>query len=372
MRITHVIPVYAPAWQFGGPVLSVSRLCEALANAGHKVRVLTTNAGLPNLRNEELGKVVNRNGVDVTYFEVDRVNGPIRSRDMERSLTASLRNSDLIHLSTIWQPLGIAIQKEAYRLKIPVIQSLRGALSPYSLARGWWKKIPYYYLKERPWLEKAAGLHVTTYQEKNELAKLRLKTPCHLLANPIDLENLQINTSKGLQWRKKYNIKSDTPLFLICGRQHHKKGLDMLPGVFRQLANFHWKLIIVGNDDDGLKLKEIIKKVKNLTSNLIIDSSRCTTKKTRYVCENQQILRVDKEIEKSISTALEIKIIKLLKKKINDCNVIVLSDYNKGILTENLIKQIIKIARAKKKILIVDPKKKTFLHTLARHLLHQI
>ena len=114
-----------------------------------------------------------------------------------------------------------------------------------------WKKIPYYYLKERPWLEKAAGLHVTTYQEKNELAKLRLKAPCHLLANPIDLGNLQINTSEGLQWRKKYNIKSDTPLFLICGRQHHKKGLDMLPGVFRQLANFHWKLIIVGNDDDG-------------------------------------------------------------------------------------------------------------------------
>ena len=62
-------------------------------------------------------------------------------------------------------------------------------------------------------------------------------------------------------------------------------------------------------------------------------------------------------MENPISKALEIKVIKLLKKKINDCNVIVLSDYNKGILTDNLIKKIIKISQDYKKILIVDPKK---------------
>ena len=50
----------------------------------------------------------------------------------------------------------------------------------------------------------------------------------------------------------------------------------------------------------------------------------------------------------------------MLKKKINDCNVIVLSDYNKGVLTNNLIKKIIKIAKDYKKILIVDPKKRLF------------
>ena len=65
-------------------------------------------------------------------------------------------------------------------------------------------------------------------------------------------------------------------------------------------------------------------------------------------------------MENPISSAIELKIIKLLKKKINDCNVIVLSDYNKGVLTNNLIKKIIKIAKDYKKILIVDPKKKDF------------
>ena len=251
LTITHFIPVYAPAWQFGGPVLSVSRLCEALAKTGHHVKVLTTNAGLPHLSPKELGHPVDLNGVSVTYFPVDQKKGRIQSRVLEESLTESLQESDILHISTIWQPLGIPIQREAYRLKIPVVQTLRGALGPYSRAKGWWKKIPYYYLKERPWLQKAAALHVTTIQEQQELANLRLKAPCHLLANPIDLDNLKINDAKGMQWRQKYKINKDTPLFLICGRQHDKKGLDLLPAVFKELMNLEWKLILVGHDDDG-------------------------------------------------------------------------------------------------------------------------
>ena len=270
LHITHAIPVYAPAWQFGGPVLSVSRLCEALAQAGHHVKVLTTNAGLPQMSPQELGHPVDRNGVSVIYFPVERQNGAIQSRALEKSLSESLKGSDLLHISTIWQPLGIPIQKEAFRLKIPVIQSLRGALGPYSLTKGWWKKLPYYYLKERPWLQKAAGLHVTTVQEQSELAKLNLKAPCHLIANPIDLENLEMNPDKGQEWRQKYNINRDTPLFLICGRQHHKKGLDLLPAVFRELKNLEWKIILVGHDDDGSG-QQFINGLKhfNLASRLI-------------------------------------------------------------------------------------------------------
>ena len=47
---------------------------------------------------------------------------------------------------------------------------------PYSRAKGWWKKIPYYYLRERPWLQKAAALHVTTVQEQEELAKAQAQS----------------------------------------------------------------------------------------------------------------------------------------------------------------------------------------------------
>ena len=158
-------------------------------------------------------------------------------------------------------------------------------------------------------------------------------------------------------------ISPEAPIPILKANDRNYNILGGCGNVARNICSANNKchlISIVGNDDDGLKLKDIMKKIKNLTSSIIVDPDRCTTKKTRYVCENQQILRVDKEMENPISSAIELKIIKLLKKKINDCNVIVLSDYNKGVLTNNLIKKIIKITRDHKKILIVDPKKKDF------------
>ena len=158
-------------------------------------------------------------------------------------------------------------------------------------------------------------------------------------------------------------ISPEAPIPILKANDRNYNILGGCGNVARNICSANNKchlISIVGNDDDGLKLKDIMKKIKNLTSSIIVDPDRCTTKKTRYVCENQQILRVDKEMENPISSAIELKIIKLLKKKINDCNVIVLSDYNKGVLTNNLIKKIIKITKDHKKILIVDPKKKDF------------
>ena len=185
MRILHFIPVYAPAWQFGGPVLSVSRLCEGLVQLGVELRVITTNAGLPDFPVEKLGKPQLVNGVNVTYYPVDRPSGTIHSQALVASLTEHMVWAELVHLSSLWQPLGLPVQRAAYVAGIPVIQTLRGALGPYSLRRGWWKKRPYFLLKERSFLQRAVALHCTTDQEAREISWLRLKAPKKVLANPI-------------------------------------------------------------------------------------------------------------------------------------------------------------------------------------------
>ena len=115
-------------------------------------------------------------------------------------------------------------------------------------------------------------------------------------------------------------ISPEAPIPVLKANDRNYNILGGCGNVARNICSANNKchlISIVGNDDDGLRLKEIIKKIKNLTSNLIVDPVRCTTKKTRYVCENQQILRVDKEIENPISTALELRIIKLLNKKLS-------------------------------------------------------
>lgn len=232
-------------------MLSVSRLCEALADIGVEVSVITTNAGLSDLSSDQLGHPVMRDGVQVTYYPTDSRNRTICSRALEKALPEVMTKTDLLHISGIWQPLGIPIQQAALRQQVPVLHSLRGALGPYSFSRGWWKKIPYYILKERPLLQQAAGLHVTSQQEKMELRNLGLRAPRFILPNPMDLRHLQVDGKLRNHWRQHLKINQEERLLLICGRQHHKKGLDLLPGVLKACQRQPWRLLLVGDDQDG-------------------------------------------------------------------------------------------------------------------------
>jgi glycosyltransferase involved in cell wall biosynthesis len=251
MRLLHFLPVYAPAWQFGGPVLSVSRLCEGLAAAGAEVEVITTNAGLPDWPAEQLGVPVWQQGVRVVRYPVDRATGAIRSRALEAALPFHLARAELLHLSAVWQPLGLPVQRAAHRAGVPVVHSLRGALGPYGLGRGWWKKWPYFLLRERPLLQRAAALHCTSRQEVEELRGLGLKARRWVLPNPLDLSALRCDPALGRAWRALHGLPQGEPLLLIAGRLHHKKGLDLLPGVLAALADRPWRLVVIGNDDDG-------------------------------------------------------------------------------------------------------------------------
>lgn len=254
MRILHFLPVYIPAWQYGGPVLSVSRLCEGLVNQDVDVRVITTTAGLSDFPDGQYGIPQIVNGVEVFYYPVDRQDGPILSRSLVDSLPRHIAWAELVHLSSIWQPLGLPVQKAANAANVPVIQTLRGALGPYSWQSKWWKKIPYFLLHERAYLQSAAAIHCTSSQEASEIEWLRLNSKSWLLPNPVDISKLHYHPEVGHQWRKAAGIPVDCPLLLVAGRLHHKKGLDLLPKVLNSLQNLPWHIVFIGKDADGTLL----------------------------------------------------------------------------------------------------------------------
>ena len=250
-NVLHFLPVYLPAWQYGGPILSVSRLCEALARLDVPVRVITTNAGLPDLPLNRLGKSSLVNGVEVTYYPVDSPTGVIYSEALVKSLSEHLKWADVLHISSIWQPLGLAVQKAAHESSVPVIHTLRGGLGSYSWRRGWWKKIPYHLLLERPILQRARLIHCTTKLERDELRFLRLRPPAILLPNPVSLEEFYYSERIRTKWRKRFGIEKSQKLLLVAGRMHHKKGLDLLPPLLSRLTQNDWRIIFIGNDDDN-------------------------------------------------------------------------------------------------------------------------
>lgn len=112
---------------------------------------------------------------------------------------------------------------------------------------------------------------------------------------------------------------------------------------------------IVGNDFNGnIVLDELSK--SNIEYIGIISEDRVTTTKTRVMSKSQQIVRVDEEIKTDISKEDESQIIYNINNIISNIDVIVISDYNKGVCTANLCKQIIELAKRNGKFVIVDPK----------------
>lgn len=110
---------------------------------------------------------------------------------------------------------------------------------------------------------------------------------------------------------------------------------------------------VVGKDQNGETLKKLLKK-NNINQQGLIKSSLSTTTKTRIIAGHQQIVRVDDEdINISISANHMKKILNLIIKK---PSIVVLSDYAKGFLTENLTQKIIKQAKKLNIPILVDPK----------------
>ena len=115
---------------------------------------------------------------------------------------------------------------------------------------------------------------------------------------------------------------------------------------------------IAGNDEAKKTLLDELKKRDINTDGIFIDNDKPTTQKIRIMGRSQQLLRVDYESKDHIHQNIEKIIIKFLEKIIKDIDVIVISDYAKGVITQEISKSLIRIAKEHNKVVIVDPKPK--------------
>ena len=113
---------------------------------------------------------------------------------------------------------------------------------------------------------------------------------------------------------------------------------------------------VVGDDSNGNRLLNELKKGNIDTVGVVIAEDRPTIVKRRIIAQHQQLLRLDWEDKKDITLYHEELIIKNLNSHIDELDAIILSDYDKGVLTPTLAKKIIEMARKNKIIVTVDPK----------------
>ncbi|TSA43517.1 MAG: carbohydrate kinase [Chitinophagaceae bacterium] len=121
-------------------------------------------------------------------------------------------------------------------------------------------------------------------------------------------------------------------------------------------------LSVIGKDEDGDQLAALLEKEGIGASYLVQSTARITTNKIRIISRNQHMMRLDAEMSADMEKADEEKLIYAIENFIaaEQPDVMILEDYNKGVLTPRVIEAVISLCKKQGIITTVDPKRKNF------------
>ncbi len=116
---------------------------------------------------------------------------------------------------------------------------------------------------------------------------------------------------------------------------------------------------VVGDDGMGRTLRDVARQRGLSDRGLVVDAARPTTVKTRVIGNNQQIVRLDREDRTAVSAAVAEALIAVLAQASN-IGAVILEDYNKGVLTPDVIARVLRFAADRSIPVFVDPKRENF------------
>ena len=165
-------------------------------------------------------------------------------------------------------------------------------------------------------------------------------------------------------WGKVDRISPEAPVPVVS--LHHKEyrigGSGNVALNCRLLGARVAVLSVTGDDSESMLLEELLEGSHIDTSWLIKSPDRITTSKTRIISRNQQMMRLDAEITHELNPQDEKKLLEKVQAYIAtaDPNIIIFEDYNKGVLSEKVINEVIELCRQAGVITAADPKRKNF------------
>jgi D-beta-D-heptose 7-phosphate kinase/D-beta-D-heptose 1-phosphate adenosyltransferase len=147
----------------------------------------------------------------------------------------------------------------------------------------------------------------------------------------------------------------------IMSHQSECLMLGAVGNVARNVAALGGKAMIVaivGDDESGRNVSRLISEEPNLHEALVSVRARRTTVKTRFIARGQQLLRADEEDTWPPGREVEEQVVEAFRSALGDADVVVLSDYVKGCLSDRVLSEVIGAAREAQKPIIADPKAK--------------
>lgn len=266
LRLLFVTAFYKPAYVYGGPVRSISALCEGLASLGCQVTVYTTNANGRVNFSQEIPCTQVLNGVHVQYFERDLPGSYFVSNQLGKACYHTIEQFDLVYVGSTWAYPFLPACRAARSKLVPYVVTPRTSFMKKTWNGTFAKKRIYHQLFERSLITSASALHYTSTLEKRESAWLNMKTDTFIVSNPVELSEFERLPIRG-SFRQRYGISEDEFILLFLGRIEHRKGLDLSLAAFAQAAKTltQIKFVIAGPEEDGY-----LKDLRRMTAELNI------------------------------------------------------------------------------------------------------
>lgn len=260
MKIIHITPSYKPAYIYGGPIISVAKLCEALVLNHLDVEVLTTKA---NGKTELIipHKTI-LDGVKIRFYKRITKDPSHFSPGLLWNFYKMLSKTNrqvVVHIHSWWNLTAIASCILAKIKKVPIVLSPRGMLTEYSLEKrhSRTKRLFHCLLGHR--LIAYCTIHATSELEKDEILKIAQPKSVCVIPNMIYFPSLK---QLGKITTQNTGTSGDTLRLLFFSRIDKKKGMEFL---FHALVKCHfsWSLTIAGTGDQAY-----LEELRQLTLNL--------------------------------------------------------------------------------------------------------
>ncbi|HLO84753.1 MAG TPA: hormogonium polysaccharide biosynthesis glycosyltransferase HpsP [Nostocaceae cyanobacterium] len=257
MKILQIIPSISLI--YGGPSQMLLGLAPALARAGTKVTILTTNSNGDTGQKPldvPLNCPIQQDGYEIIYFHC----APFRRYKFSLSLLTWLKNHihefEVAHIHALFSPISSAAAIVCRQYNLPYILRPLGTLDPADLRKKRQLKCLYAAILERYNLAGAAAIHFTSEQEAKVSERFGVSTrdlviPLGVIP-PVSYEG---------EIRKKFNIPSHKPLIIFMSRIDQKKGLNLLIAALEKLLldNYEFHFVLAGSNPQDPTYEQRIK-----------------------------------------------------------------------------------------------------------------
>jgi rfaE bifunctional protein kinase chain/domain len=165
-------------------------------------------------------------------------------------------------------------------------------------------------------------------------------------------------------WGKVERISPEAPVPILHVQKRDKRlgGAANVALNVQSLGAIPVLCSVIGEDAEGSNFLSLLEKSDLSQEGIVKSNSRITTIKHRVMSGAHHMLRVDEEMDHEISKEDFTALLGKIKHLMPTCDVVIFEDYDKGVINQRLIEEVIAFAKSRNVPTIVDPKKRNFLH----------